>query len=220
MPDPDPRPRPAESQRRRVLTSAGIGVVCGIVVAVFAPWQLAVLAAWDVVAVLVFVRVWSRVSRFTPQQTRALATLEDDSRALAELLLVSASVASLVGVAFGIVKAHQSGRALDFLLTSTSVFTVALSWAIVHTVFMLRYAREYYTPPVGGIDFKSGGDEPDYRDFAYLAFTVGMTFQVSDTELNRREIRRTVLRHALLAYLFGAVILALLVNVIASLLNK
>jgi uncharacterized membrane protein len=96
------------------------------------------------------------------------------------------------------------------------VFTVVLSWTVVHTVFMLRYAHEYYTPPVGGIDFKSGDYEPDYRDFAYLAFTVGMTYQVSDTELNRREIRHTLLRHALLSYLFGAVILALLVNVIAS----
>jgi uncharacterized membrane protein len=216
MPEPK-MPAPTETQRRRVLTSAGIGLLCGLVVAVFAPWQLAVLAGWDVAAVIVCLRVWMRVGRFTPQQTRALATFEDDSRPLAELLLVSASVASLVGVAFGIVKAHDSERVLDFMLTVTSVFTVVLSWTVVHTVFMLRYAHEYYTQPVGGIDFKSGDYEPDYRDFAYLAFTVGMTYQVSDTELNRREIRHTLLRHALLSYLFGAVILALLVNVIASL---
>src|SRR6266576_2753041 len=216
MPEPEPGP-PIETQRRRVLTSAGIGLLSGLVVAVFAPWQLAVLAGWDVAAVIVCLRVWTRVGRFTPQQTRALATFEDDSRPLAELLLVSASVASLVGVAFGIVKAHESERVLDFMLTVTSVFTVVLSWTVVHTVFMLRYAHEYYTPPVGGIDFKSGDYEPDYRDFAYLAFTVGMTYQVSDTELNRREIRHTLLRHALLSYLFGAVILALLVNVTASL---
>ena len=220
MPDPEPVPRPKETQRRRVLTSAAVGLVSGLAVAVFAPWQLAVLAAWDATAVLTFVRVWSRVGRLSPVQTRALATFEDDSRPLAELLLVSASLASLVGVGFGIGKAHQSDRTLDVVLTSISVLTVALSWAVVHTVFTLRYAHEYYTPPVGGIDFKSGDYEPDYRDFAYLAFTVGMTYQVSDTELNRREIRRTVLRHALLSYLFGAVILALLVNVIASLLNK
>jgi len=208
---------PTETQRRRVLTSMGIGLLTGLVVALFVPWQLAVLVGWDVAAVVVSLRVWTRVGRFTPQQTRALATFEDDSRPLAELLLVSASVASLVGVAFGIVKAHESARVLDFMLTVTSVFTVVLSWTVVHTVFMLRYAHEYYTPPVGGIDFKSGEYEPDYRDFAYLAFTVGMTYQVSDTELNRREIRHTLLRHALLSYLFGAVILALLVNVIASL---
>src|SRR5436190_492474 len=111
-----PSTPPIETQRRRVLTSAGIGLLSGLVVAVFAPWQLAVLAGWDVAAVIVCLRVWTRVGRFTPQQTRALATFEDDSRPLAELLLVSASVASLVGVAFGIVKAHESARVLDVIL--------------------------------------------------------------------------------------------------------
>jgi len=220
MPGASPSQPPRESQRRRVLSSAAIGIAAGMGLAFLTPWQFAVLAAWDIVALVMLSRVWLRVGRFSARETRTLATYEDDSRPLAELLLVSASVASLVGVAFGIVKAHQSERVLDFLLTSTSVFTVVLSWGLVHTVFTLRYAHQYYTPPVGGIDFKSGAYEPDYRDFAYLAFTVGMTYQVSDTELNRTDIRRTVLRHALLSYLFGAVILALLVNVIASLLNK
>jgi uncharacterized membrane protein len=213
-------PASHESQRRRVLSSAALGVVAGIVLAFFSPWQFAVLAAWDLVALLMLLRVWPRVSRFTPRETRSLATYEDDSRPLAELLLVSASVASLVGVAFGIVKAHHSDTVLDALLTCASVLTVSLSWAIVHTVFALRYAHAYYTAPVGGIDFKSGEYEPDYRDFAYFAFTVGMTFQVSDTDVNSREMRHIVLRHALLSYLFGAVILGLAVNVIASLLNK
>jgi uncharacterized membrane protein len=208
-----------QSQRRRVLSSAAIGLAAGIGLAFVAPWQFAVLAAWDITALLVLLRVWLRISHFSARHTRALATYEDDSRTLAELLLVSASVASLVGVAFGIVKAHQSSSALDALLTSASVLTVVLSWAVVHTVFALRYAHAYFTPPVGGIDFKSGEYEPDYRDFAYLAFTVGMTFQVSDTDVGSREMRRIVLRHALLAYLFGAVILGLVVNVIASLLN-
>jgi len=220
MPGASPSQPPRESQRRRVLSSAAIGIAAGIGLAFLTPWQFAVLAAWDVVALVMLSRVWLRVGRFSARETRTLATYEDDSRPLAELLLVSASVASLVGVAFGIVKAHQSDNWIDALLTTASVVTVTLSWAVVHTVFALRYAHEYYTPPVGGIDFKSGEYEPDYRDFAYLAFTVGMTFQVSDTDVNSREIRHTVLRHAFLSYLFGAVILGLVVNVIASLLNK
>ena len=195
-------PRPTETQRRRVLTSAGIGLVCGLVLAVFVPWQLAVLGGWDVAAVIVCLRVWTRVGRFTPHPVRSLVIN-----------------AILVGVAFGIVKAHESERVLDFMLTVTSVFTVVLSWTVVHTVFMLRYAHEYYTPPVGGIDFKSGDYEPDYRDFAYLAFTVGMTYQVSDTELNRREIRHTLLQHALLSYLFGSLIIGASVNFVVSLAN-
>src|SRR5579862_2302018 len=216
----EPLPYPTETQRRRVLTSAGVGLVVGLVVAIFVPWQLAVLVAWDVVALLVLTRVWTRVIGFTARQTRALATYEDDSRALAELMLISASVTSLVGVAFGVVKANQSHTGFRPLLTSVCVGTVVLSWAVVHTVFALRYAHQFYTPPLGGIDFKSGEYEPDYQDFAYLAFTVGMTFQVSDTDIQSREIRRTVLRHAFISYLFGAVILALVVNVIAGWLNK
>jgi uncharacterized membrane protein len=135
------------------------------------------------------------------------------------VLLLSASVASLVGTGLDLLKANQAHGGGRAVLTGIGMLTVAMSWALVQTVFALRYAHEYYTPPVGGIDFKTDGERPDYHDFAYVAFTVGMTFQVSDTDIQARRTRRTVLRHALLAYLFGAVILAVVVNVIASLLN-
>jgi uncharacterized membrane protein len=78
----------------------------------------------------------------------------------------------------------------------------------------------YYTPPKGGIDFKSREEHPDYRDFAYTAFTIGMTFQVSDTDITQRAMRRQVLRHAIVSFFFGAVILSTTVNVIAGLLNR
>jgi uncharacterized membrane protein len=81
---------------------------------------------------------------------------------------------------------------------------------------MLRYARLYYTEPIGGVDFNAD-DKPSYTDFAYLAFTIGMTFQVSDTALSSRAIRSAALRHALLSYLFGTVILATTVNFVAGL---
>jgi uncharacterized membrane protein len=127
-----------------------------------------------------------------------------------------ASVASLGGAAADLLKANQAHGAGKVLLSAMGVATVIVSWAVVHTVFALRYAHEFYTPPVGGIDFKNDGEAPDYQDFAYVAFTLGMTFQVSDTDIQSRTIRRTALRHALLAYLFGAVILAVMVNVIAN----
>ena len=82
----------------------------------------------------------------------------------------------------------------------------------------LRYARTFYFPPVGGIDFNEG-DPPNYLDFAYLALTIGMTFQVSDTNLTTKAIRKIALSHALLSYLFGAVIVALVINVVSSLLH-
>lgn len=94
----------------------------------------------------------------------------------------------------------------------------ALSWGLVHTIFTLRYARSYYSRPVGGIDFNED-DPPTYLDFAYLALTIGMTFQVSDTNLTAKGIRRIALSHTLLSYLFGAVIVALVINVVSSLLH-
>jgi uncharacterized membrane protein len=203
----------------RLLAVSAVGVVVGTIAAFVAPWQFAALAAWDSAAGVFVAWIWMSVARFTPEQTRIRATREDNGRVATSILLLSASVASLVGTGFDLMKAehaHSLGR-VD--LTAIGMLTVALSWAVVHTVFALRYAHEYYTPPVGGIDFKTDTELPDYLDFGYVAFTVGMTFQVSDTDIQARITRRTVLRQALLAYLFGAVILAVVVNVIASLLN-
>ena len=208
----------SQTALQRLLVVAGIGLVAGVVAALFAPWQLAVLVAWDTAAACFVVSVWAVVYRFSPDETSAQATREDTSRVVTSVLLLSAAVVSLVGTALVLIKANQTVSTGRVVLTVAGVVTVALSWAVVHTVFALRYAHLYYTPPIGGIDFKST-ELPDYRDFAYVAFTVGMTFQVSDTDIQRRETRRTVIRHALLSYLFGAVILAVVVNVIATLIN-
>jgi uncharacterized membrane protein len=165
--------------------------------------------------------VATTAGRFDSNETRRFATREDDSRFSAQFLLLGAGVASLVGVGFDLVKASQTQGAGKGFLVGMGVFTVVASSAVVHTTYALRYAHEYYgVEDVGGIDFKSGrAYEPDYRDFAYVAFTVGMTWQVSDTDIQTRRIRRTILAHALFAYLFGAVILAASINVVASLLQ-
>jgi uncharacterized membrane protein len=209
---------PSAGERLMVVTAAGVFV--GAVAAFLAPWQLAALSGWDVAAGAYVAWVWTSVGRWSPEDTRTHATREDTSRVATSLLLLSASVASLVGTGFDLLKAQQAHTGGRLMLTVIAVLTVALSWAVVHTVFALRYAHEYYSQPVGGIDFKTHGEFPDYQDFGYVAFTVGMTFQVSDTDIQARRTRRTVLRHALLAYLFGAVILAVVVNVIASVLNN
>jgi uncharacterized membrane protein len=204
----------------RVLVALASGAVAALVVAWFVPWQLAVLVGWDVAALTVLGAVWATISRFTHEQTAALATREDPSRPVSDLLLLAAATASLAGVALAFVKAHEGDPVYEPLLTAFGVLTIALSWLLVHTLFTLRYARVYYTGDDEGIDFKSrGAEQPDYLDFAYTAFTVGMTFQVSDTDITRRDMRRTVLRHALLSYVFGAVIVASAVNVVATFLN-
>jgi uncharacterized membrane protein len=99
-----------------------------------------------------------------------------------------------------------------------ATFTLVVSWTVVNTVFTLRYADIFYSSPVGGIGFGDDGSElPSYRDFAYMALTIGMTYQVSDTTLRDRQFRRAVLNHALLSYVFGVVIVSTSINLIAGL---
>jgi uncharacterized membrane protein len=203
----------------RLVIVTVVGCVAGAVAARFAPWPFAVLTGWDATAGALIASVWLTVGGFTPEQTRDLATREDNSRVATSLILVSASLTSLVGAGFAIVPASDAQAGERTALMWVSALTVLLSWGVVHTLFALRYAHEYYTPPVGGIDFGGDGEDPDYQDFAYFAFTFGMTFQTSDAVIRARRIRRTALRHALLAYLFGAVILAVVVNVIAGLIR-
>ncbi len=160
--------------------------------------------------------LWLSIGSMSAKQTRIHASLEDPKRALADVLLIMASVLSLVAVGFMILESSSSSgtqKALEIALGLTSVF---VSWAAVHTTFSLKYADLYYKKPEGGIDFNES-DSPKYSDFAYLAFTIGMTFQVSDTNIKTKNIRALALRHALLSYLFGAVIIATTINTIASL---
>jgi uncharacterized membrane protein len=112
---------------------------------------------------------------------------------------------------------RQRARRDKAYLLAVGILSVLFSWPAVHNVFTLVYARLYYGDEVGGIDFNDE-DRPDYVDFAYLAFTIGMTFQVSDTDLTAKAVRRAALRHALVSYLFGAVIVALVINIVASIL--
>jgi uncharacterized membrane protein len=210
------------SGRRRLVIAGATGLVAAVIAAAFLPWQLAVLLAWDVAAVVVLVRAWAHVWQFPPDDTRAYATVEDNSRTLADLLLLVASSISLVGVAFAFVKANNSPSHEELMIKLVGIVTILLSWVVVHTILAFKYAHAYYREPIGGVNFKSADrqPDPDYRDFAYLAFTVGMTYQVADTDLTQRKLRHLVLGHALLSFVFGAVILATMVNLIANLLNS
>lgn len=221
--DSQATPAPSARMRRtssatRVAVSALVGVLVGAAVAVWQPWQGSILAGWSAAALSLLSYVWVSVGRLDPDETRRLARHVDDSRAAADITLLSASVVCLVGVGLDLVKAAGEHGADKAALVALGVLSVLLAWAAVHTVYVLHYARLYYGDPEGGIDFQGGGD-PDYGDFAYLAFTVGMTYQVSDTDLKAKAIRRAVLRHALLSYLFGTVIVAITINVVAGLLK-
>ena len=148
--------------------------------------------------------------------TKSHATRENPGWAISDAILIVASVASLAGVGVVLIHAASAKGATQGLLAGLGVASIALSWFAIHTLFTLRYARLYYTGKDGGVNFNQDA-APRYLDFAYLAFTIGMTFQVSDTDLETPAIRHSALRHALLSYLFGAVILASTINLIAGL---
>jgi uncharacterized membrane protein len=151
-----------------------------------------------------------------PEQTAREAARDDPTRVGSDLVLLVAAVVSLVAVGIVIGRGGAGSGGPRWLEIGLSIASVVISWSVVHTIYTLRYARLYYSGPDGGADFHQKS-APCFGDFAYLAFTVGMTFQVSDTELNTSAFRRCVLRHALLSYLFGTVIVALTINFVAGL---
>jgi uncharacterized membrane protein len=206
------------SAATKVAVATAFGTAVGVATAFVLPWQVSVLAGWDTAAGVFLAWVWGSVIRLRGEETAAVATIEDPSRAVVDLILVGSSSACHVGVGFTLIKASQSQGLIAAGLVALAVASVVISWGVVHTVFMLRYARLYYGHPVGGIDFNDNAN-PDFYDFAYLAFTIGMTYQVSDTDLTDRPIRRTALRHALLSFLFGTFIVAVTINVVAGLLK-
>jgi uncharacterized membrane protein len=204
---------------RRAVTVLAVGLIVGFALAPFVTWGLALLAGWDAATVTFLVTIWPIIIRADSSRAAQLAAREDQTEGSARALLVGASVASLAGVGYALHLAGQQSALHRVPLISVAVLTVVLSWTVVNTIYTLHYADQHFRSAQGGIEFGGGDDQerPGYRDFAYVAFTIGMTYQVSDTTLRDAQLRRTVLRHALLSYLFGVVIVAGSVNLISGL---
>lgn len=211
------------SDRRQPLTAAaalgwaaGVGLLVAAVCAVTVTWRYGLLLGWMAAAVTFLVRLWIALWPMDADETRWHAAREDPRKPVADVVMLVSALVSLAAVGL-LLTGATGGRDLQAAL---SVLSVALAWGVVHTVFMTRYAELYYDGEAGsepgGVDF-GDGRLPAYSDFAYLAFTVGMTFQVSDTQVTGAALRKAVLRQALLSYVFGAVIIATLINLIAGL---
>ena len=215
-PASDDLPELNRRQRASAAMHLGFSLLAGAVVgaggAAAWGWETAGLLAWIVAAVVFLLATWTSIWPVSAALTARLAQREDPSRVLRDAVLLVVAVGAVAAVAGVIFRAHNSGA----LRTALGVACVAASWGVLHTILTLRYALLYYSEPKGGVDFKQDTD-PTFRDFAYLAFTVGMTFQVSDTDIGKPAIRETVLRHALISFVFGAVIIAVTINVVAGL---
>jgi uncharacterized membrane protein len=217
LPQPGKGRDPGVTALIRMGVAALVGVLVGVGVGVFQGWSIGVLLGWMAAGAVFVTWMWLTIWPMDPASTARHAVREDPGRAAADVVVLVAAVASLGAVALFLLAAGSgSDQTQAVIQAALSVASVALAWGTVHTIFTTRYARLYYTGPDGGIDYNED-DAPRYSDFAYLAFTIGMTFQVSDTDLKTKHIRATALRHALLSYLFGAVVLATTINLVAGL---
>jgi uncharacterized membrane protein len=199
----------------RALGALGAGIAAGGAVAIAGEPELAPVVAWLVAATMAMVWVWRLVWPLDHVETKRLAELESESRTTDSAVL-TAAVVSLGLVVLALVRASSRQGAASTATVILCVVAVVLSWALVNTVFALKYARHYYFDDDGGIDFKQA-EPPAYSDFAYLAFTIGMAFQVSETEPVTTSLRKIALGHALLSYVFGTGILAVAVNLVTNL---
>ena len=211
------RPLTSAGTRTRLRVMVLVGVLAAAVTGQFGSWTYAAITGWDGAALTFMIWVWLTVARLGPDRTKHHATREDPGRAASDVIVVIAAIASLAAVGGVLIQAASAKGHTQDLLAGLGVGSVTLSWLAVHTLFMLRYAYLYYTGMAGGIDFNQHELPPRYLDFAYLSFTIGMTFQVSDTDIQKPTIRATALRHALLSYLLGAIVVASTINLIVGL---
>jgi uncharacterized membrane protein len=192
------------------------GLAGGGIAAAAGAGRAAPLIGWDVLAAVFCVWVWSTIWQLSPAGTRDHASREDPGSNLADLVLLGAAIASLIAVGVVLFGASRANGNLKYVLAGLALFSVFVSWTLIHTVYTLKYARLYYSANAGGIDFNEG-DDPQYSDFAYLSFTIGMTYQVSDTDIGNKQIRRAALRQAWLSFPLGVVIIAATINLISGL---
>ncbi len=200
--------------RPRTFTSILIGVAAFFLLPGSLRLVTRLLVSWDIFVALYLVLVYVMMYRSGLKRIRRNAALQDDGRFLILLVTLLGAFASLAAIIFELGASQHSMHGL-----ALATLTIALSWATVHTAFALHYAHDYYRGgKAGGLQFPSGDtrDHADYWDFVYFSFVIGMTAQVSDVGITDRTIRRTATVHGIISFFFNTALLALMVNIAAS----
>src|SRR5438270_2224839 len=204
----------------RLLLGFIVAALVGLALRTRALWMVS-LAAYDAFAFVILGLIWVTVTLTPRERIRAVAQRQDVGRTVIFIFVIFVACAALFAVAFLIRSGKPEERHLSIRLL-LALATVVLSWLLMHSVFGLRYAHKFYDDSVNSVEKHAGGlkfpedDLPDYRDFAYFSFVIGMTCQVSDVNVTSREMRRLVLVHGILSFGFNTVILALTINTVSS----
>lgn len=213
----------------RLLIAVAFAGITFLVVKSRASSSIQFMAVWLSFAMVNLVLFWTTMATVQPHEIKQIAKKHDTGRIILFLVVLAASLFSLIAIVLlrkilpGI---SEAGYNVHIILTIASVIC---SWVLIHTVFAIRYAHLFYTCKTeedgiekehfGGLNFPND-DEPDYMDFAYFSFVIGMTFQVSDVKVTSSHIRRLALLHGVLSFAFNTIIVALSINIISELIQK
>jgi len=213
----------------RLVISLAVGVIIFFVLYNRHPLAITFMASWIGFAATALFIVWSNILLFHPRETAEVASEQDNTRFVMFLFVVAAACISLVAIILLLKHAPTSqGLNNHILLSAGSVFC---SWTLIHTVFTLRYAHLYYTyhsrqhletgeEPHGGLEFPGGLKSPDFLDFAYFSFVLGMAFQTADVTITGQKIRRLALLHGFISFVYNTIIVALSINIVSGLVAK
>lgn len=210
------------SKHWRLLGGVAAGVVTWLIVRhLGVPKSSQVLIGWDVGAGIYLVLVWRLLLTASEAEVRARAAQEDEGPSVMLAIVLTAIVASLAAVVAAMINARGSAYGVRMLTAACAGATLLISWVVLQSVFVLHYAHRHFGdgPGKGGFGFP-GEPASTYRDFVYLAFSVGATFQVSDNSVRTSRLRNLVTTHAVTAYFYNTAILALGINIIAGIVGQ
>jgi uncharacterized membrane protein len=226
--------RPGAGSRSRFLTALGhtlrfhrallsctlLGAVVFFVLPGTLDTRMRLVTSWDIGVLAYLMFAVALISRFSLSRAKNRAAQEDEGRTLVLMLAVAAAMVSLAAVVglLGAAKEAQIGR--PPLTLALAIMTILISWTFIQVIFALHYAHEFFGDDDagrgGGLKFP-GDPHPDYWDFVYFSFVIGMTFQVSDVQVTGKRVRRLVVAHGIVSFFFSVTIIALMVNIASDL---
>lgn len=206
----------------RLLLCIAIGIAAYCLIPASSGVAKRMVLAWDVGAALYLGFAFVTIARFDLKRVRDRAADQDEGEILIPMLTAAASMASLGAIVAALGAVEDSNSAMQRMLFALTGVTIVISWVLIHVIFALHYAHEFY----GGEDVGRGGGlkfpsepRPDYWDFVYFSFVIGMTFQVSDVQVTGKRLRRLVIVHGIVSFFFSMAILALTVNIASQLIS-
>lgn len=210
-------------ESKKLLISLALAVTGWFAVPFSAPDALPhIMLCWNIFALALLALNWITFFTTTSHDIRNRAKVEDSSRIVIFSIVLVSTFASLLAVVLLLVTRSQK-QEWKGLYLAVAITGMVLSWLLVHTIYTIRYAHLYYAnhptrkeEHAGGLDFPNE-EKPDFIDFAYFAFVLGMTFQVSDVQVTAKGLRRLALMHGMLSFGYNTIIVALTINVVAGL---